>query len=330
MTRRRIELLVTLTLAILVAPFPVEAQPPSTVHRIGLLRTGTASAEQPFLESIRQGLRDLGYIEGQNLIIEPRYAEGSDERLRTLAAELVQLQVEVIVAGGSAAIRAAQYATRTIPIVMASSADPVARGFVASLARPEGNITGVSWLGAELGGKQLEVLKEAVPQVARVAVLGNPASPGYGPGRDNVAVAARALGLHLQGVELRRADEVDHAFGAMTQGGAEALVVLPEPLLIDGLRGRIAELAAASRLPAMYGWRMYVEAGGLMSYGPSLPDLRRRAASYVARILKGAKPGDLPVEQPTTFELVINLKTAHALGLTIPPSVLFQAAEVLR
>jgi putative ABC transport system substrate-binding protein len=213
---------------------------------------------------------------------------------------------------------------------MASSADPVARGFVASLARPEGNITGVSWLGAELGGKQLEVLKEAVPQVSRVAVLGNPASPGYEPGRDNVAVAARALGLHLQVVELRRADEVDHAFGAMTQDGAEALVVLPEPLLIDGLRGRIAELATASRLPAMYGWRMYVEAGGLMSYGPNLPDLRRRAASYVDRILKGAKPGDLPVEQPTTFELVINLKTAHALGLTMPPSVLFQATDVIR
>jgi putative tryptophan/tyrosine transport system substrate-binding protein len=238
--------------------------------------------------------------------------------------------VEVIVAGGSVAIRAAQQATRTIPIVMASGADPVARGFVASLAHPGGNITGVSGLGTELGGKQLELLKEAVPQVSRVAVLGNPASPEYEPRMQHVTGAAQALGLHLQVVELRRADEVDHAFGAMTQAGAEALLVLAEPLLIDGLRGRIAELAATSRLPAMYGWRMYVEAGGLMSYGLNLPDLRRRTASYVDRLLKGAKPGDLPVEQPTTFELVINLKTAQALGLAIPPSLLFQATEVIR
>jgi putative tryptophan/tyrosine transport system substrate-binding protein len=330
MPRRTVGVFITFALAILVAPLATKAQPLPTVHRIGLLRTGTVLAEQPFVESIRQGLRDLGYVEGQNLVIEPRYAEGSDERLRDLAADLVQLHVEVIVAGGGPAIRAAQHATRTIPIVMALSADPVARGFVASLARPGGNITGVSWLGAELGGKQLEVLKEAVPQVSRVAVLGNPASPGYGPGRDNLTVAAQALGIHLHVVELRRADEVDHAFGVMTRAGAEALLVLAEPLLIDGLRGRIAELAATSRLPAMYGWRMYVEAGGLMSYGPSLPDLRRRAAPYIDRILKGAKPGDLPVEQPTTFELVINLKTAQALGITMPPTLLFQATEVLR
>jgi putative tryptophan/tyrosine transport system substrate-binding protein len=330
MTHRTIALLLTLAFGLFVAALATNAQPLPTVHRIGLLRTGTALAEQPFLESIRQGLHDLGYVEGQNLVLEVRYAEGGDDRLRDLAADLVQLPVEVIVAGGSAAIRAAQHATRTIPIVMALSADPVARGFVASLARPEGNITGVSWLGAELGGKQLEMLKEAVPQVSRVAVFGNPASPGYGPGRDNLTVAAQALGLHLQVVELRRADEVDHALVAMTHAGAEALLVLAEPLLIDGLRGRIAELAATSRLPAMYGWRMYVEAGGLMSYGPSLPDLRRRAVSYVDRILKGAKPADLPVEQPTKFELVINLKTAQALGLTIPPTLLFQADEVIR
>ena len=186
------------------------------------------------MESFQQGLRDLGYVEGQNLVIEQRYAEGSDERLRDLAADLVQLQVEVIVAGGSAAIRAAQHATRTIPIVMALSADPVARGFVASLAHPGGNITGLSWLGTELSGKRLEVLKEAVPQVSRVAVLANPASPGYGPGRQNLTVTAQALGLHLQVVELRRADELDHAFVAMTQEGAEALFVLADALLIEG------------------------------------------------------------------------------------------------
>jgi putative tryptophan/tyrosine transport system substrate-binding protein len=329
MLRRTIVVFVIFALACLVAAFTTKAQPPTKVHRIGLLRAGSAPSDQPFVESFRQGLYDLGYVEGQNLVIEQRYA-GSEERLRDLAAELVQLQVEVIVAGGSAAIRAAQHTTRTIPIVMATSADPVGRGFVASLARPGGNITGLSWLGAELGGKQLEVLKEAVPQVSRVAVLGNPASPGYGPGRDNLTVAAQALGLHLQVVELRRVDELDQAFVAITQAGAEVLVVLAEPLLIDGLRGQIAERAATSRLPAMYGWRMYVEAGGLMSYGPSLPDLRRRAVSYVDRILKGAKPADLPVEQPTKFELVINLKTAQALGLTIPPTLLFQADEVIR
>jgi putative tryptophan/tyrosine transport system substrate-binding protein len=279
-----------LILSLLAAPLSTEAQQPLQVHRIGLLRTGSALSDHPSLESFRQGLRDLGYVEGQNLVIEQRYAEGSDERLRDLAADLVQLQVEVIVAGGSAAIRAAQHATRTIPIVMASSADPVARGFVASLARPGGNITGVSWLGTELGGKQLEVLKEAGPQVSRVAVLANPASPGYGPGRHNLTVAAQALGLHLHVVELRRADELDHAFTALTREGAEALLVLADALLLDGLRGRIVALAATHRLPAMYPWKMFVEAGGLMSYGPSLPDLRRRAAYYVERILKGCVP----------------------------------------
>jgi ABC-type uncharacterized transport system substrate-binding protein len=329
MTRRLIGLIVIMALAGLVAPLASQTMPPPIVHRIGLLRAASAPSDPPFVEAFLQGLSDLGYVEGQNLVLEQRYA-GSEDRLRELAADLVQRQVEVIVAGGSAAIRAAQHATRTIPIVMATSADPVGRGFVASLARPEGNITGVSWLGTELGGKRLEVLKEAVPQVSRVAMLGNPASPGYGPGRDNVTVAAQALGLHLQVVELRHAEELDQAFRAMTQAGAEALVVLAEPLLIDGLRSQIAERAATSRLPAMYGWRMYVEAGGLMAYGPSLPDLRRRAAVYVDKILKGAKPADLPVEQPTTFELVINLKTAEALGLSLPPSVLFQATEVIR
>jgi putative tryptophan/tyrosine transport system substrate-binding protein len=323
-------LAVPFALAFFVAPLFSQAQQPTTVHRIGLLRTGSALAEHPFLESVRQGLRDLGYVEGQNLVIEQRYAEGSDERLRDLAADLVQRQVEVIVAGGSAAIRAAQHATRTIPIVMALSADPVARGFVASLAHPGDNITGVSWQGTELGGKQLEMLKEVVPQVSRVALLGNPASPGYGPGLHNLTVAAQALGLHLHVVEIHHADEVDPAFAVMTQAGAEALVVLAEPLLIDGLRGRIAELAATNRLPAIYGWRMYVEAGGLMSYGPSLLDLRRRATYYVDRILKGAKPADLPVEQPTKFELVLNRKTAQALGLTYPQTLLVLADEVIQ
>ena len=188
----------------------------------------------------------------------------------------------------------------------------------------------MSWLGTELGGKQLEVLKEAVPQVSRVAVLANPASPGYGPGRDNLTAAAQALGLHLHVVELSRADEVDHAFLALTREGAEAFMVLADALLLEGLRGRIVALAATHRLPAMYPWKTFVDAGGLMSYGSSLPDLRRRAAYYVDRILKGAKPADLPVEQPTKFELVINLKTAKALGITMPPHLLVLADEVIR
>jgi len=281
------------------------------------------------LEAFRQGLRELGYVEGQNLIIESRYAEGSEERLPDLAAELVRLKVEVIVAGGSSTIRAAQHATRTIPIVMAGSYDPVGRGLVASLARPGGNTTGVSTLGAELPGKRLELLKETVPQSARVAVLANPAAGGYESVMHNLTGAAQALGLQLRIVELRRAEELDTAFATMTREGVDALIVVPDRALMDGLRGRTVDLAATHRLPAMYDGREYVAAGGLMSYGPSLLDMFQRAATYVDRILKGAKPADLPVAQPTKFELVINLKTAKALGLTVPPSLLFQANEVI-
>jgi putative tryptophan/tyrosine transport system substrate-binding protein len=281
------------------------------------------------LEAFRQGLRELGYVEGQNLIIESRYAEGSEERLPDLAAELVRLKVEVIVAGGSSTIRAAQHATRTIPIVMAGSYDPVGRGLVASLARPGGNTTGVSTLGAELPGKRLELLKETVPQSARVAVLANPAAGGYESVMHNLTGAAQALGLQLRVVELRRAEELDTAFATMTREGVDALIVVPDRALMDGLRGRTVDLAATHRLPAMYDGREYVVAGGLMSYGPSLLDMFQRAATYVDRILKGAKPADLPVAQPTKFELVINLKTAKALGLTVPPSLLFQANEVI-
>ena len=268
--------------------------------------------------------------EGRNVILEYRYAEGSDERLRDQAAELVQLPVDVIVAQGAAAIRAAQHATHTIPIVMAATSDPVGLGFIASLAQPGGNITGLSFLSEELPGKRLELLKEAVPQSTRIAVLGNPAFAAYVTWLHSLTAAARALGLHLHVVELRRADELDSAFAAITSAGADALIVLSDPALIDSLYGRIVDLAARSRLPAMYDWRAYVDAGGLMSYGPSMPDMQRRAASYVDKILKGAKPADLPIEQPTTFDLVINLKAAKALGLTIPPTVLFQANEVLQ
>jgi ABC-type uncharacterized transport system substrate-binding protein len=308
-------LLVLLALGALLAPGVADAQP-THVHRIGRLSTGSRLSEQPIVEPFLQGLRDFGYVEGHNLVIEQRYAEGQVERLPALAAELVQLQVEVLVARGDAAVRAAQHATHTIPIVMALSFEAVAQGFVASLAHPGGNTTGLSFLGAELPAEQLELLKEALPEGARVAVLGNPAVPGH------------ALRLHT--LELRRADELDPAFAALSREGADALFVLSDPLLLNALRGRIAALAAQHWLPAMYGWKMYVEAGGLMSYGPRLPDLNRRAAYYVARLLQGTKPGDLPVEQPTQFELVLNLKTAKVLGFTIPPSILFQATEVIR
>jgi putative tryptophan/tyrosine transport system substrate-binding protein len=326
-----IALIIPLALGLLVAPLAAEAQQATKGHRLGWLMSGSPPPDRdPFLEAFRQGLYDLGYAEGQNLIIEYRYAEGSQERLRDLAAELVRLKVEVIVAGGASAIRAAQHATRTIPIVMRGTSDAVGQGFVASLARPGGNITGLSNLMVALPGKRLELLKETVPQSARIAVLANPGAPYHESWISNLTMAAQALGLQLHVVELRRADELDTAFAAMTQERADALILLEDSLLLSGLRGRIVDLAAKHRLPAMYAWRELVVAGGLMSYGPSQLDMHRRTAVYVDKILKGTKPADLPVEQPTKFEFVINLKTAQALDLTIPPSILFQADEVIR
>jgi putative ABC transport system substrate-binding protein len=282
------------------------------------------------MQAFQQGLRDLGYVEGQNLVIEYRYGEGKAERLREVAAELVQLPVDVIVTVGASGTRGAQHATRTIPIVMTGNYDPVGQGFVASLAHPGGNITGLSFQGMELPGKRLEILKETVPQSRRIAVLANPASPGYAPLLHNLTVAAEVLKLSLHVVEVYRAEALEDAFAAMTRAGADALVVFAEPQVITPQRGRIAALAATSRLPAMYDNKTYVEAGGLMSYGAHLPDIYRRAVTYVDKILKGAKPADLPVEQPTEFELVINLKTAQALGITMPPSLLLLADEVIQ
>jgi putative ABC transport system substrate-binding protein len=323
-----------LPLSLLVAPRVAEAQQPTKVYRIGWLSADfpPPSSTSEILEAaFRQGLRALGYVEGQNLLIESRYAEGRAERLPDLAAELVRLQVEVLVAWGAPAIRAAQHATRTIPIVMAGTADAVAQGFIASLARPGGNITGLSERGLELHGKRLELLKEAVPQSARIAVLTNPASPYHTSRMHDLTVAAQTLGLQLHVVEVLRAEELDTAFAALSQARADALLLVSDALVLSPSRiGRIVDLAATSRLPAMYDWRAFVDAGGLMAYGPSYPDAFRRAATYVDKILKGAKPEDLPVEQPMKFELVINLKTTQALGLTIPPTLLFQADEVIR
>ncbi len=330
-------LLVTLALGILVlvllaAPLAADAQQQTgKVYRIGIL--GNVPLTDP--EGARlwgafiQGLRELGYVEGQNITIEHRSSEGKYERLPALAADLVRLKVDVIVAPATQGPLAAKQATRTIPIVMTSGGDPVGSGLVASLARPGGNITGLSFVAfPEIVGKQLELLKETVPQVSRVAVLWNPANPTNRLLLGEAKVAARSLAVQLQTLEARGPDDFERAFAAMTRERAGALLVLGDGMLILH-RTRIADLAAKSRLPAMYGSRENVNAGGLMSYSPSLQDSFRRAATYVDKILKGAKPADLPVEQPTKFELVINLKTARALGLTIPPSVLVRADQVI-
>ena len=322
---------VALAPAILSPPLTTAAQQPAKVHRIGFLSTSSPSDPrmQRRLEAFRQGLRELGYVEGQNIAIESRWAEGKYDRLPDLAADLVRLKVDVIVAAAAPAIQAAKQATRTIPIVMAIVIDPVATGFVTSLARPGGNVTGLSNMAPELVGKQMELLKEVVPKVSRVALLWNPANPGNPPLLREAEVAAGALGVRLQPLEARGPGEIDSAFAAMTRQRAGAVIVLVDSMLADH-RTRIADLAAKSRLPAMYGITEHAEAGGLMAYGANLANMFRRAATYVDKILKGAKPADLPVEQPTRFELVINLKTAKALGLTIPPSVLIRADKVIQ
>lgn len=331
MPRRFIGLLITLALGFPITPLTAEAPQATTVYRIGRLSPGSPVLVAHLWEAFRQGLRELGYVEGHNLVIEERYAEGTPERLRDLAAELVRLPVAVMVAEGAAAVRAAQHATRTIPIVMVASVDAVGEGLVASLARPGGNITGLSFLGAELPGKRLEILKEAVPRSTRIAVLANPDFPAYASRLHNLTGAARTLGLHLHVVDVRRADELDTAFAAMTRAGADAVIVIEDAALLNSERGRVvADLAATHRLPVMYAWREWVVAGCLMSYGPSRPGMYRHAAIYVDKLLKGVNPAELPVEQATTFELVINLTTAEALGLTIAPSLLFQATEVIR
>ena len=329
------ELIVTLALGLLVPPCTAEAQQALRVYRIGWLSAGPPPPEPTLgMQAFQQGLRDLGYVEGHNLVMEYRYGERKAERLREVAAELVRLPVDVLVVGGTAAIRAAQHATRTIPIVMSGSYDPVQEGFVASLARPEGNITGLSFLQAELPGKRLELLKEAVPQSTRIAVLWNPVGPGYASRQSllqNLTAAARALGLQLHVVEVRHADELETTFAALPQARADVLLVMEDALVFSTRLGRrLTDLAATGRLPAMYSWREHVDAGGLMAYGPSLQETYRRAATYVDKILKGAKPADLPVEQPTKFELIINLKTAKALGITIPPPLLLLADEVIQ
>jgi putative tryptophan/tyrosine transport system substrate-binding protein len=321
---------------LLVAPLGADAQPPTKVYRIGWLNLGyphdtfsKSDQVRPDLVALRQGLRALGYVEGQNLGIEERYAEGKVERLSDLATGLVRLKVDVIIAAGSAATRAAQQATSTIPIVMTTVADAVAQGFVGSLAWPGGNITGLAGPGVALSGKRLELLKEAVPEVSRIAVLWNPANPTMVSFLPETQAAAQALGVELHVLEVRSPNDFEGAFAAVTSGRAGALLVIGDALL-NGNRTRIVDFAQQHGLPGMYPFRDYVDAGGLMSYAPSWTAMFPRAATYVDKILKGAKPADLPVEQPMKFELVINLKTAKALGITMPPSLLLLADEVIQ
>ena len=314
--------------SLLAAPLAAGAQQAAKVFRIGFLGSGGPADHAPRVASFRQGLRDLGYVEGRTATIEYRLAEGKMERLPALAAELVALKVDVIVASGTPTALAAKNATTTIPIVFATSGDPVGT-LVASIARPGGNVTGLSLVGPELVARQLQLLKEAVPKVSRVAVLSNPDNPYTPVMVKEVAAAARSLKVRMQRLESRGGAATDAAFDAMARERSNALLVLFDPVL-TGQRARIAELANKHRLPSMCPHREYAEDGGLMAYGASLTDLYRRAATYVDKILKGAKPADLPVEQPTKFELVINLKTAKALGLTIPPALLQRTDEIIQ
>jgi putative ABC transport system substrate-binding protein len=321
--------LAVLVLAILVGPLAAEALQGGKVPRIGVL-TGTSSEGSP-VYALRQGLRELGYVEGQNIVIEWRWADGRIEQLPDLAAELVRLKVDVIVTNSTPAARAAKNATRTIPIVLGLAGDPVRTGLVASLARPGGNVTGLSGMAAELAGKRLELLREILPTTARVAVLLNPGNPYpyHAVSWSEAQNAARVLGLELRSLEVRAAPDLDRALSTVTSWRAQAVWMFGDPELDQYLR-RILNFAARRRLPTLFDARLYAEAGGLVAYGVSYSERLRRAAVFVDKILKGAKPADLPVEQPTKFELIINLKTAKALGLTIPQSVLVRADEVIK
>jgi putative ABC transport system substrate-binding protein len=315
--------------AILFAPsFPAQAQQPGKVPRIGVLSGGFPTTNPARYEVVRQRLRELGYVEGKNIVTEYRWAEGKLERFTPLAAELVRLNVDVIVTWGPTATRSAREATNTIPIIMANDADPVGSGVVASLARPGGNITGFSTLSPQMSGKQLELLKEIVPKLYRVAVLGASTSTSSALALKKTELAAAALGVQLQYLDVQRPKDIGTAFGEASKGHADAVLVLPTAVL-SAHRKQIVDLAVKTRLPAIYPRTAYTEAGGLMSYEPKLADLWRRTASYVDKILKGAKPGDLPIEQPTKFELVINMKTAKALGITIPREIMVQATRMI-
>jgi putative tryptophan/tyrosine transport system substrate-binding protein len=319
---------VTLCAMLFVLSYSAQAQQPGKVPRIGYLslRSGFGVNDEAF----RQGLRELGYTEGQNIVVEWRFVDGKSERYHDFAAELVRLKVDAIVtASGDEPIIAAMNVTKTIPIIITTGSDPVARGFVASLARPGGNVTGLSYMGHELSGKRLELLKEVVPKLLRVAVLGDRDHQNYNVQMKELQAAAEALALQLQPVQLRVAEDLENAFSAIARDRGGALFVLSNPA-IGFFRGKVVEFAKKGRLPGIYATPNWVDAGGLMSYAPASADQVRRAAVYVDKIIKGTKPGDLPIERPRKFELVINLKAAKQIGLTIPPNVLARADRVIR
>jgi putative ABC transport system substrate-binding protein len=307
----------------------VEGQQPKKVPWIGFLSAVSPSTNSARVEAFRQGLRELGYVEGKNIVVEYRYAEGKQDRVRELADELARLKVDIVVSAGPTLTRAAKEATGTIPIVMAFDDDPVGNGFVASLARPGGNITGLSNLAQDLSGKQLELLKEIVPKLSRVAVFGTSTTPGNAESLKEIELAARAFGVQAKYLDIPDPKDIDTAFQAARKGRADAVLVLSSAIIFSQ-RTRIADLAIKNRLPVIFPQNEFVEDGGLMSYGPNYADLFRRAASYVDKILKGRTPADLPVEQPKKFEFIINLKAAKQIGLTIPPNVLARADKVIR
>ena len=319
----------TLCAMLFALSYSASAQQPTKIPRIGFLTAVSLFTIAARTEALRQGLRELGYVEGKNIIIEWRSAEGKLDSLPGLAAELVRLKVDVIVTSAPPATRAAKEATSTIPIIMAQDSDPVGSGFVASLARPGGNITGLATLAPEISGKQLELLKEIVPKLSRVAVLGTSTRPGNAQALREVELAVGAFKVKLQYLDVLDAKDIETAFRAASKRRADAVIVLPSGIF-NSQRIQVVELAVKSRLPTTYYAAEWVEDGGLMSYGVSIIDLSRRAATYVDKILKGAKPADLPVEQPKKFEFIINLKTAKQIGLTIPPNVLVRADRVIR
>ena len=330
MIRAALRLIVTLTLGMLAAPLTAGAQQAVKIPKIGVLHVGTAAGSQHLFDAFKQGMRERGYVEGQHVVFERRFGEGRGERVPEAAAELVRMKVDLIVASTDQGIAAVKRQTQTIPIVMANSSDPVGTGFVASLARPGGNITGNSAMSPELSGKRLELLREVVPRLSRVAILWNPDIRGAVLDYRETESVARSLHLQLQSVEVSRADDLDRALSAVTAGRAEALIVPAVSPLLFGNRRQVVSFAQKSRLPSIYGTKDFADAGGLMAYGPNAADQWRRAATYVDKILKGARPAELPVEQPSKFELVINLKTAKAIGLTIPPSLLQRADHVIQ
>jgi putative ABC transport system substrate-binding protein len=330
MTRHTIGLIVTLALGILAVPLTSQAQRQSTIPRVGFIHPTSATATGQFLDAFRQGLRDLGYVEGETIALEVRWAEGLAERFPDLIAELMRLKIDVLVVAAAAGALAAKQARLTTPVVFAAVTDPVGWGIIDSLARPGGNLTGTALaLGERFAGKWVELLKEAGPTITQVAVLRNPTHPVAEVFLRETQAAAQALGVRLQLFEARDHRQLEHALAKIEQEDVEALLVTPDPLF-GAHRKRIVEVAARRRWPAIFYNKLFVEDGGLMAYGPNFTESFRRAAYYVDRILKGAKPADLPAEQPTKFELVINLKTAKALGLTIPPMLLYQADEVIR